>query len=196
MPFVFGWLLNGVYTLFLMAVAPLLIFRRVAQGKYRRGWNEKLTGRLQRRSAEKRCLWFHAVSVGEVLQLQKLLEEMELRFPDAELFITVTTETGFDVAKSKYPRYTVSFFPLDFSWAVNRALRAIRPDVIVLVELELWPNLIFAARQQQIPLVLVNGRIGEKSFRGYSRLRPLMKRLLSCFDVLATQTNTYAERLK
>lgn len=196
MPFVFGWLLNAAYLLLLIAIAPVLIFRRVMHGKYRRGWTEKLTGRLVRRHPEQTCLWFHAVSVGEVLQLQKVLEESQSRFPDAEIFLTVTTETGYDVALTKYPNYTISFYPLDFTWAVNRALSAIRPDLIVLVELELWPNLILIARRRQIPLVLINGRMGEKSFRGYLRLKPLMQRLLSSFDFLAVQTETYGDRLK
>lgn len=196
MPFVFGWLLNAAYVLLLLAIAPVLVLRRVMHGKYRRGWSEKLTGRLTRRHPEKKCLWFHAVSVGEVLQLQKVLEETQSRFPDAELFLTVTTETGYDVALNKYPQCTVSFFPLDFTWAINRALSSIRPDLIVLVELELWPNLILIARQRRIPLVLINGRMGEKSFRGYRRLKPLMQHLLSCFERLAVQTDTYGDRLK
>lgn len=192
---VFGWLLNGLYLLLLAAIAPVLIYRRITQGKYRRGWYEKLTGRLSRQHPDRTCLWFHAVSVGEVLQLQKVLEETEARFPLAELLITVTTETGYDVAREKYPRYTVSFFPLDFSWAINHALSAIRPRLIVLVELELWPNLILTAKRRKIPLILINGRMGAKSFRGYSRLKPLMKRLLSCFEILAVQTETYQDRL-
>lgn len=196
MPFLFGWLLNGAYLLVLAAVSPFLIYRRITQGKYRGGWREKLTGRLTRRHPEKMCLWFHAVSVGEVLQLQKVLEESQLRFPDAELFVTVTTDTGYDVARSKYPQHTVSYFPLDFSWAIERALASVKPDLIILVELELWPNLILRAKRRKIPLALINGRIGERSFKGYSRIKPLMRRLLSNFEVLACQTETYAGRLK
>lgn len=196
MPFIFGWLLNGFYVLLLAAVSPVLIFRRLTQGKYRRGWHEKLTGRLVRKDPNRPCLWFHAVSVGEVIQLQKVLEETERWYPHAELFITVTTETGFDVAEKKYPRHTVSYFPLDFTWAVDRALASIRPDLIVLVELELWPNFILTAHRRGIPLSLINGRMGEKSFRGYSRIRPLMSRLLGCFRSLACQSETYADRLK
>ena len=196
MPFVFSWLLNGIYLLILTAVAPVLIYRRVTSGKYRRGWREKLTGRLTRQNPDKMCIWFHAVSVGEVLQLQKVLDETAARFPAAELLITVTTETGYDVARDKYAHHTVSFFPLDFSWAIHRAFTSINPAAIVLVELELWPNLILMAKRRGIPLVLINGRMGAKSFRGYSRLKPLMSKLLNCFDVLAVQAETYAERLR
>lgn len=196
MPFVVTWLLNTVYSLLLVAVAPLVLYRRIAHGKYRGGWQEKLFGRLTRKHPERPCLWFHAVSVGEVLQLQQVLEETAIRFPEAELFITTTTDTGFDVAKSKYPQHTVSYFPLDFSWAVNRALAAIRPSLVVLVELELWPNFIFAVCQRRIPLALINGRISEKSFSGYSRAKPLLRQVLSCFDILAAQNDIYAQRLR
>jgi 3-deoxy-D-manno-octulosonic-acid transferase len=195
MPFICSWLLNGVYALLLLAVSPILIYRRLAFGKYRGGWREKLTGRVSRRFPERRCLWFHAVSVGEVLQLQKVLDEAAALYPDAELFVTTTTDTGYDVARNKYPQHTVSYFPLDFSWAVNRALDAIRPDLVVLVELELWPNFIRATKRHGIPLALINGRIGENSFRGYSRVKPLLQRVLACFDVLAVQNATFAQRL-
>ncbi len=196
MPFVVAWFLNVAYALLLLAVSPLLVYRRLAHGKYRGGWREKLTGRLKRRHPDRRCIWFHAVSVGEVLQLQQVLDQTAARFPDAELFVTTTTDTGYDVARSKYPQHTVAYFPLDFSWAVRCALRAIQPSLVVLVELELWPNFIGEVHRQHIPLALINGRIGEKSFRGYSRVKPLLRRVLSCFDLLAAQNDTYAERLR
>lgn len=194
--FFLAWLLNGIYFLILVVVSPILVFRRITQGKYRRGWREKLTGRLTRQHPEKPCVWFHAVSVGEVLQLQKVLELTEQRFPNFELLLTVTTETGSDVAHSKYPRATIRYFPLDFSWAVWKAINTIRPDLIVLVELELWPNFILTAQQAGIPLLLINGRISEQSFKGYRRLKPLMRRLLICFDQIAVQSETYADRLR
>lgn len=195
MPIFVPWMLNVVYVMLLVAVSPILVYRRIVHGKYRGGWREKLTGALTRRYPERQCIWFHAVSVGEVLQLQKLLDETASRFPLAELFITTTTDTGFDVARSKYPQHTVAYFPLDFSWAVRNALRSIRPSLVVLVELELWPNFIFSSQQLNVPLALINGRIGEKSFRGYSRLKPLLRRVLSCFTILGVQNETYADRL-
>ncbi len=196
MPFFVGWLLNGVYSLLLLAVAPVLVYRRLRFGKYRGGWCEKLTGRLTRKHPDRRCIWFHAVSVGEVLQLQKVLDETAARFPDAELLVTTTTDTGYDVACNKYAQHTVAYFPLDFTWAVSRALKSIRPDLVVLVELELWPNFVFQCRRSGIPLSLINGRIGEKSFRGYSRIKPLIRRVLGSFDFLAVQNETFGERLR
>jgi 3-deoxy-D-manno-octulosonic-acid transferase len=195
MPFIVGWVLNCVYALLLLTVAPVLVYRRIRFGKYRGGWREKLTGQLVRQHPDRQCIWFHAVSVGEVLQLQKVLDETASRFPAAELFITTTTDTGYEVARTKYPQHTVAYFPLDFTWSVSQALKSIHPDLVVLVELELWPNFIFQCQKRAIPLALINGRIGERSYRGYSRIRPLLRRVLDCFDVLAVQNETYGQRL-
>jgi 3-deoxy-D-manno-octulosonic-acid transferase len=132
--------------------------------------------------------------VGEVLQLQQIVVQLKKERPDAQILITTTTETGYQVAREKFPGCDVSFFPLDFTWSVNEALRRVRPDLIVLVELELWPNFILAAARRSIPLVLVNGRLSENSFNGYRRIRPLVQRLLRCFRLIAVQAEEYRER--
>lgn len=196
-----AWLLNGLYVLLLTVVSPVLLYRSITQGKYRDGWREKLLGELPRLpktagDPHRPRLWFHAVSVGEVLQLQRLVAEILSREPAAEVVISTTTSTGLAVAREKFPTHTVCYFPLDFSWAARRAIARIAPDAILLVELELWPNFILAAREAGIPLGLVNGRIGERSFHGYRRIAPLMKRLLACFDLLAMQNWTFASRLE
>lgn len=190
------WILNLVYLLLLVAVSPIIMYRRIALGKYREGWPEKFLGRLpQRVDPSRECVWLHAVSVGEVLQLRTLIDELTEQRPATDIVITTTTNTGFAVAREKFPQHTVCYFPLDFTWAVNRALDRIRPSVVVLVELELWPNFILAASRKGIPLVLANGRISEKSFRGYRRIRPLMRSLLTRFHHLGSQNDTYAARL-
>lgn len=188
-------LLNLIYTSLLLIAAPWLGWRRWVQRKPIAGWREKLTGRIERRSPERPCLWIHAVSVGEVLQLQGLIPALQAEHPDAELLLTVTTGTGYDVARTKFSRCTVAFFPLDFSWAVRRALRTVRPRLVVLVELELWPNFLLAARALGIPVALINARMSPRSYRGYRRLRPLVSRLLRSLHVVAAQTPEYAERL-
>ncbi len=188
----FAWLLNLAYLAVILLVIP---YRFLIQRKTVAGWREKLFGQVPRRATQGRCLWFHAVSVGEVLQLQPVLEALSQSDPDLELVISTTTPTGFDVARKRYPGRQVFYFPLDFSWAVNAALSRINPSAIALVELELWPNFVFAAAQRGIPLVLVNGRISERSFRGYRRIRPLIRALLSKIEMLAVQSETYAARL-
>lgn len=189
------WLLNVAYLMLLAVVSPVLLYRRWVHGKYRDGWAEKLWGRLPERSSSRPCLWLHAVSVGEVLQLRPVMRELLAARPDWEFVITTTTRTGLDVAKKEFSQHTVCYFPLDFSWAVRRAIQRIRPSAVVLVELELWPNFVLAADQLQVPLALINGRVSAKSFRGYRRVRPLLRSLLRRFALLAVQNDEYAKRL-
>jgi 3-deoxy-D-manno-octulosonic-acid transferase len=190
------WLLNLVYAVLVAALTPLLLYRRFRYGKYRFGWKEKLFGRLPERPPARDRLWFHAVSVGEVLLLRGLIADLRLHRPDAEIVLTTTTQTGHDVARSQYPDLLVCYCPLDFSWAVRRALRRLKPTALVLAELELWPNLILAASAAGVRLAIVNGRLSEKSARGYGRIRPFVSRLLARFETIAVQSEEYAERFR
>jgi len=191
-----SWLLNTVYIGLLLALSPVLLYRRVVLGKYRDGWAQKFLGRLPERTGERPCVWFHAVSVGEVLQLKHVLSKLRTSRPDTEFVISTTTSTGLEVARDSFPNDRVCYFPLDFSWSVRRAIDRVRPTAIVLVELEIWPNFIFAAHAAGVPLALINGRISERSYRGYRRIGWLMRRLLGCFQKLAVQNDTYANRLR
>jgi 3-deoxy-D-manno-octulosonic-acid transferase len=188
------WLLNLAYFALLAALSPLLLRRVVVRGKYRTGWREKLLGHVPRRAGDRPCLWFHAVSVGEVLQLEPVLKEVRSRLPTVECVISTTTPTGRSVAEAKFPGDAVCYFPLDFSWAVREAMARLRPTAIVLVELELWPNFILLAHQSGIPVALINGRLSERSLRGYRRLRPLVAGLLGSLRAIAVQNSTYADR--
>lgn len=190
-----AWLLNLVYLFLVFAVSPVLVYRRVVYKKYRSGLRQKLWGAVPWRSAVRRAVWLHAVSVGEVLQLEPVLKQLGVRFPDCDFVISVTTETGYDVARQRYPQHRIIFFPLDFTWAVDAALARIQPAAIVLVELELWPNFIRAASRRGIPIVLINGRVSERSFRGYSAIRPLIAPMLKRLAACGVQNGTYASRL-
>ena len=189
-----GWLLNLVYLGLLVLVSPVLAYRAVRQGKYRHGLAEKLFGRGVHRVATGRCVWLHAVSVGEVLLLKPVIEELR-RQSGVEIWLSTTTQTGHAVAREKYPECQVLYFPVDFTWSVRAALERVRPDVIGLVELELWPNFIRAAAGRGIPLVLINGRIGERSFRGYRLVRFLMRRVIGRLSAIGMQTPEYARRI-
>jgi 3-deoxy-D-manno-octulosonic-acid transferase len=100
------------------------------------------------------------------------------------------------LAKKKYAAHTVFYCPLDFTWAVNVAMRWIRPDLLVLADLELWPNLVWAARRHGARTAVINGRLSQQSFQGYRRIRWLVSRLLSQIDLVAAQDETYAERFR
>jgi 3-deoxy-D-manno-octulosonic-acid transferase len=191
-----SYLLNLSYFLLILFGLPWLVWQSVRKGKYREGYAAKFLGVVPSRTSEKSCLWLHAVSVGEVNLLAPLLKMIESQWPDWECVISTTTTTGMALAKKKYPRHTVFYCPLDFTWAVNNAMRRVRPDVLVLAELELWPNLIRAAKRQGAKVAVINGRLGEKSFRGYRRIRPFVARLLRQIDLIAVQDETYAERFQ
>ncbi len=191
-----GWGLNLIYVGLLVLFSPVILFRAIWQGKYRQGWGEKLFGRVEARTSTGLAIWLHAVSVGEVLILRTLLPALREKLPGCEIWISTTTHTGHAVAREKYPDCRVIYFPLDFTWAVQRAIDRVRPSMIVLVELELWPNFIRAAVAKSIPLVLINGRMSEHSFRGYRRIHWLMCRLWQGFSRIAVQTEEYRRRLE
>ncbi|MBN1591550.1 MAG: 3-deoxy-D-manno-octulosonic acid transferase [Pirellulales bacterium] len=190
------YLLNLVYLLLLLAAMPYLVWKALRAGKYRQGWREKFLGLVPRRDGRRPCFWFHAVSVGEVNLLPRLIEELQGHLPDAECVVSTTTRTGMELARKKYPHLMVFYCPLDFSWAVRAAVRRMRPDVLVLAELELWPNLIRSASALGARVAVVNGRLSEASFRGYGRIRPLVASLLRQIDLIAVQDETYAERFR
>ena len=190
------YLLNLFYLLLILAALPWLVFAAVRKGKYREGYAEKLLGRVPRRASDRTCVWLHAVSVGEVNLLAPLIREIAARRPDWQCVVSTTTMTGMALAKNKYAELTVFYCPLDFSWAVRTAMRRIRPELLVLAELELWPNLIRAARRHGARVAVINGRLSEHSFGGYRRIRPLVARLLGQVDLVAAQDETYAERFR
>lgn len=189
-----SYLLNLVYLLLIVVASPWLVYSAIRKGKYRAGFAQKFFGRAPLRTGDRPCIWLHAVSVGEVNLLATLLAELDRRRPDLECVISTTTVTGYALAKQKYASRTVFYAPLDFTWAVNAAMRRIRPDALVLAELELWPNLIAAAQAHGAKVAIVNGRLSAKSFRGYRKIAWLVSRILANVDLIAAQNEEYAER--
>ncbi len=188
-------MINLAYLVLLGIASPLLVYRALRLGKYRTGWRQKLWGRLPVRQSRRTCIWLHAVSVGEVLLLRTIIDGLRQRLPDAEIWLSTTTHTGHGVAQQTYPDCCVVYFPLDFTWAVRNALDCVRPDLIALAELELWPNFVRQAHASGVPLMLINGRISERSFRGYRWIRPIMRPTLRRFARLGVQTEEYRQRL-
>jgi 3-deoxy-D-manno-octulosonic-acid transferase len=160
------YLLNIFYVFLLLIASPWLIWSAIRTGKYREGYAEKLFGLVPRRMSNNKCVWLHAVSVGEVNLLAPLLRLIQRDRPDWECVISTTTKSGMALAKKKYAGRTVFYCPFDFTWAVKAAMRRVRPDVLVLAELELW------------------------------RIRPLVARLLRNIDRIAVQDETYAGRFR
>jgi len=165
-------------------------------GKKRSGWAERFgkTAALPPvRSGAVGRLLIHAVSVGEVSALRPLVPLLS----DFDVVISSTTDTGLARATQLFsPSCHVVRYPLDFSWAVERFLNAVKPDAVALVELEVWPNFVSAARRRNIPVCIINGRLSERSFRGYRRIRPFVQRWLGALDFVAAQDQVYAARFE
>ncbi len=190
------YLLNFIYVLLITLASPWLLFAALRHGKYRDGLSEKLLGLVPRMETDRQRIWFHAVSVGEVNLLSPILQRLESRLPGVDIVISTTTKTGFALAKRKYGSKAIFYCPLDFSWAVSNAFDRIRPDMLVLAELELWPNLLSAAGPRAVPVAIVNGRLSDKSSKGYLRLGSLMRNWMSNVSVVAAQSDTCAARFR
>jgi len=190
------FVLDLLYLFAFAAYSPVIIYRAVRHNRYRSGWGQRF-GRIRRRSPEKKCVWIHAVSVGEVNAAKTVVLELEKRFGNFEIVISTTTDTGFARASSLFSeKHEVFFFPFDFSWVMRRAFGNIRPAICLLMELEVWPNFVAAAYRRNIPVVVVNGRISRKSFSGYKRIRPFVKGVFRKVSLILAQTDEYAERFK
>lgn len=191
-----AYLLDLIYAALLLLASPWLLYQALAKGKYSAGWSAKLLGRVPRREGDATCVWLHAVSVGEVNLLRTLIDELAQRRPEWQCVLSTTTLTGYALARTRYPQLQIFYCPLDFSWAVRNAVRRVRPDLLVLAELELWPNLIRAARSSGARVAVVNGRLSERSFAGYRRLGRWMAWLLEPIDCIAVQNEEYAQRFR
>ena len=192
------WLLNLVYAAFLVAASPWLLYRAITTGRYREGWSQKLLGSVPRSVTKdlggKPVVWLHGVSVGEVQLLKPLLEQLRQKNPETCFVVSTSTQSGMDLAKKLYPSASLFYLPFDFTWAVQRALARIQPQLLVLGELELWPNLIGCATKQNVPIAVVNARLSERSFRGYQRFGWLTKSMFQKLHLVAAQDPTYADR--
>lgn len=191
-----SWLLNVVYLTIILLASPFIVWQAFRSGKYREGFREKLLGLVPRRKGYVTCVWLHAVSVGEVNLLATLLRELQAAHPDWQYVVSTTSRTGHELARKKYADLTVFYCPLDFSWAVRTAMRRIRPTMLMLAELELWPNLIAAAKEHGAKVAIVNGRLSDHSFPGYRRIRPFVTRILRQTDLIAAQNEETADRFR
>ncbi|MFA5864376.1 MAG: 3-deoxy-D-manno-octulosonic acid transferase [Phycisphaerae bacterium] len=189
----FRWLANIGYVLAGLIFLPLAIYRMVRQGRYRRGWKNRC-GFVPLRLGERPGIWIHAVSMGEVNAVKPLADRLKQQLPFHEIFISTNTDTGFDRAVKLFGEDYVFFSPFDFSFCVSRAFRRLRPSLIVLMELEVWPNMLSLAREQNIPVVIANGRLTERSARRYKLLGPIVRNIFDQLTLVMAQDDNYRRR--
>jgi 3-deoxy-D-manno-octulosonic-acid transferase len=180
----------------LLVAAPYYLWKGRTSGKYLRTLGERLRGLPASLATGEPSIWIHAVSVGEVLVARGLVEALKARFPSRRVIVSTTTATGNAVARQALAADGVFFNPLDLPWPVRRALHGLNPSLLVLVETEIWPNLIHEAHRRGTRIAIANGRLSPRSFPRYRRLRPLLARVLGEVDVFLMQGEAHAERAR
>lgn len=183
-----GYLALGV------VLSPWLLFKVATDRRYRHRLGERFGAAPAPGGA--RTLWVHCASVGEVNVAKPLVRRLKEAHPELAFHVTTVTMAGLENAAKSFPDATVSYLPLDFTWAVGRALRRVKPAGVLLVELEVWPNLVRGCARRGIPVVVVNGRMSERSFGRYRALggyfRPVFRRLRA----VGVQDEAVAGRLR
>ncbi len=176
----------------------MILYRMIRYGRYRRGIGEKLIGLSSARARtlrdDRRCLWIHAVSVGEVNLLPGVIRRLERASPEHQVLISTSTDTGYDLAIKHFGRDRVFFCPLDFSWAVKRTLRHLDPAQLVLAELELWPNLVRLARQRGCDVKVINGRLSERSAARYQKMAVVTRSIFASLTWVGCQDEACRDR--
>jgi 3-deoxy-D-manno-octulosonic-acid transferase len=194
-------MIHLLYTIALWLAFPFLIayhlYRSTSRGRrpaFAERFGSIAPGKLAVLEGE-RPIWVHAVSVGETIAVKPLLKALKERFPERKIVISNVTETGRSVALTIAEADLCIYFPFDYRFAVRNLLVRIRPALILVVETEIWPNFLLAAREMGIPAVMVNGRISDRSFGRYLRLRWFFSRVLGDFARFCMQTGEDARRI-
>ena len=193
-------MIHGTYTAalasLLAAYAPVAAVRRLLRGvpvnaRARLGY-----GAARQRVGARRVGWIHAVSVGEAIAAGPIVEELRRLYPELPLVMTTVTETGARVVRERYAGLAVHrYFPLDLPGAVRRVVGAIDPLFFVCMETELWPNVLRTLGQRGVPVMIANGRLSDRSFRRYRRVRTFVRRMLGDVTVFGMQTREDARRV-
>jgi 3-deoxy-D-manno-octulosonic-acid transferase len=177
------------------------LWRLATSEKYHEGLRERL-GRVPDRLVQgpdgdggRPLVWLHAVSVGEVLAVTRLVQALDAALPGYQVVISATTQTGHALASERFGAHRVFYCPLDLPWAVRAYLQALEPRILVLVETEFWPNLLHGCLRREIPVAVVNARISDRSWPRYRMLRWLWRPILGRLSRVLAQTQTDADRL-
>jgi len=194
------WLYNFLFAIAYLLILPRFLWRMWRGGGYLPSFMQRF-GVYEENVAKKLSsmsgpLLIHAVSVGEIQVALRFMEELRAARPETAFVLTTTTSTAHALAEKKInPRDLLLYFPVDFPFIMRRALRRINPQGLVLVESELWPNLIRQMASRNGRIMLLNGRISDRSFQRYKLARPMVRRVLAYFDAICAQSGKDKDRL-
>ena len=183
---------DAVYVTALTVSSPYLLPKNLFSNRFRTRLAQRL-GRIGNREEKWPCVWIHCASVGEIITVKTLVNSLEKEFNNWDVVISTNTTTGQGVARKCFPGRNIFYFPLDISWVVERSLDAIRPDCVILAELEIWPNFLMALARRHVPVALLNARISEKSMKWYRVLNKISR---GFFESLTRKENVFCARTK
>jgi 3-deoxy-D-manno-octulosonic-acid transferase len=180
----------------LLVLIPHFLFQALAHGKYVEGLRQRL-GSLPP-VGKRPVIWLHCVSVGETQAARPLVERLKQAYPHHALVVSTITRTGQTLARDVFGAHpeSIFYFPFDWRWTARRALRAVSPDAVLIMETELWPNFLRECESRGIPVALVNGRISRQSFKRYSLIRFFLRRMLRSVTLAVMQSDVDASRLQ
>ena len=180
-----------------LALLPLFLLDALRHGKYVAGLGERTGSLAPLAAAGRPVIWLHCVSVGETQAARPLVRALRAHFPTHALAISTTTLTGQRLAREVFHEEAAAifYFPFDWAWSVRRALRAINPALVLVMETELWPRFLRECQVRGVPVALVNGRLSERSFRNYRRLGPFSRRFVRTLTLAVMQTEADAARI-
>lgn len=186
-----------VYSLAFIVLLPRFLFDAIFNGKYAAGFKQRLGYLPSFDNRGKKIVWLHCVSVGETNAARPLAIKIKEDFPNRSLVISTTTRTGQELAKTAFADIAdlVFYFPFDWKFTTRKALLHVKPSVVLLMETEIWPNFIRQAYHAGCRVAIVNGRLSERSFSRYSKVKQFMKRILGYLDLALMQENADATRL-
>ncbi len=180
-----------IFLVFALVCLPLYLFKK----KFHKGFLARL-GMLPKELKLDRPIWIHAVSVGEVMSIKKMLEELRLAYPGKKFVISTVTPTGNKIARGiAKAEDLVTYLPLDLSFIVRPVIDKINPCLFIIAETEIWPNLISCLYKKNIPVMIVNARISGRSFKGYLSVKYLLRPILEKINQCCAQSETDAQRL-
>ncbi|MCY3022020.1 MAG: 3-deoxy-D-manno-octulosonic acid transferase [Planctomycetota bacterium] len=188
-------LLNLLYLTAAVLLTPYFIYRRVVKRKRSGGWRARM-GYAPERPAGVTRVWIHAVSVGEAAAAETLVKALRQALPDLDVVVSTTTTTGQEVAAKRYGADKVFYYPHDFSWVVKRTLDRVKPSMLVLMELEVWPTMTAEAVRRGIPVVVVNARVSERAAWRYKRFWCVVGPSFRRVKRWLAQSDEYATRLR
>ncbi len=178
---------------------PFWGIKMIFSSEWREGIGQRfgfLSSKIKRRiKKEEEYFWVHASSVGEAKIASALIKEMRKKFPYCNLLISSMTPMGVQILRDLYPNEIVVFVPLDLKGCIKRILKCFRIKILILVETEIWPNLVSLVKKQRAKIIIVNGRISDKSFKKYKFFKLWVKKALFFIDVFSMQSEKYADRI-